>query len=541
MPHVRARYLLSYADYLIYLSKVRIEKNKSQQHPIDRITFRPIATQSWLDLLLQIFKTMILSHVALNQRRTSHLLHSQVLTKPETNSESLLLSWCTSIFNSKRLELMELDPKRPEKFVLEPRTFKNFATDFSDGLALIAITIEHCPYLMHNLKNIYVQVDSPVKAFHNAALLQNAWSLIKTSFTFTPNEIAYPCPVHIIILLTYMYDVFPNLVPKDDISFRVNLSGIQQREITIRNPNTVDIFYEVEFLNNETNCFSIITEPYLTVKAGKSVLFKIRFQARKIYPVKAVILFSGDTPRQVYSKSLVYCLTGEPDFSEEHMCFKVPMMLYSLIERKFIITSPYPAAASYEFRYTYFNPTDMASIKLYSWKDTVDTIRPRALQTKAIKIECDENGVGSISVKLYCMSAEVEDIWIFFSNKDVGDFFLKISIQPTRMKDVMLLPVDLPDDWETSKCICKTNKVISPTKCPRRLRIKIPSRNDPFWAIVSKSMLYTVPIHERMIWTQFIGNHQFNRICMYVRTMIYNQSIHSLFAICSVYLHNVLE
>lgn len=308
-PHVKARHLLSYEDYLIYVQKIRPEKQKSTIIPESSENFYRLTKQSWLDIVLQIYNTLILLKINFHSRRSSRLTESisTELNSLKVASQQALLMWLNDIVLNNIYTLQELHSQN-EPTQQHPIT--NFTSDLSNGIVLALITLYFCPYVKKRLSDIYTKVDSTELALHNSILLTQIWKQLQCSFEMNPIHITNPCALQMLMFIAYLHDTFPSFTPKAELIFNVYLSTKEICEIVVKNTNATEINYRIVFLDNDLGCFSTMPEGKLTIGAGKGMKLVISYMAKVIEDQSATLILSGDVPGQYYTKNIVYTLRG---------------------------------------------------------------------------------------------------------------------------------------------------------------------------------------------------------------------------------------
>lgn len=308
-PHIKARNLLPYADYLIYVNKIRPEKQKRTIEPETSEDYYRLTKQSWLDMVLQIYNTLILSRISFRARRFSRLTESisTDFNSLSCSSQHALLLWLNTIFlnDFPKLEQLHSANEPAQHFQIT-----NFTSDLSNGLVLTVLTLHFCPYVKKHLTDIYTKVDSYELGLHNAIQLTNIWKQLQCSFVIHPEDITNPSTLQMVMFVAYLHDTFPSFLPRDQLKFNVSLSTKESCEIIVKNTNTTEINYMIVFLDNDLECFSTAPEGKLTVAPGKQTKLVVTYLAKKIENQSATLILSGDFPGHSYSKNIVYTFEG---------------------------------------------------------------------------------------------------------------------------------------------------------------------------------------------------------------------------------------
>ncbi|CAG2056170.1 unnamed protein product, partial [Timema podura] len=192
---------------------------------LDKEEFEMISKQAWMDIILQIHKTLVLAKVTYasmkdswhpvpgttpsvqstvssvvsltssgdmqphTRSKTTDHLASNVYSQPER----ILLTWLSSHFMTQREKLWE--------GALPPRDVTTFDRDLQDGLVLAAVTTVFCPYLTSiYFHDLYLNPQTPEQKYHNAVRLTDAWCSVVLGFTVKPEDIVMPCAVKLLML-----------------------------------------------------------------------------------------------------------------------------------------------------------------------------------------------------------------------------------------------------------------------------------------------------------------------------------------------------
>ncbi|KAK0077553.1 hypothetical protein PV326_009980, partial [Microctonus aethiopoides] len=225
VSHINSIYLLNYDDYCaINPRMVNIEET----------IFEARSRQSWLDIILQTYKQLVLSKLRANAisaiandtkinqpidivRSVSSTSCVQLLTDADINiiveraqekshfePESILLAWLEYHFEQQCKEnwlsnYLKTINSMEEKVNLQQKIIDNFEDDLIDSLVLITVTASYCPYLIDEyFDNIFINPKNPEEYLHNAICVVRAWRKIRLGFIIEPQEIVHPNSVQML-------------------------------------------------------------------------------------------------------------------------------------------------------------------------------------------------------------------------------------------------------------------------------------------------------------------------------------------------------
>lgn len=389
-----------------------------------------------------------------------------------------------------------------DNFILEPRLMKNFDSDFSDGLVFASLIISFLPYLVDELKDLYIDVNSEGKAFHNACIIVHILKTIKSSFYITSLDLMKPSPLHIIMFMTYLNEVLPCFLPICKIRFSVSLSNSKTETLTLKNMESIKVHYTLLFLNNTAECFSADCGNSVNIGPNKSVTVKILFKAKMMFPVTCTLIFCGETIGEHFARTIVYTLHGDSTLEQEHDTIVCNIPLFSIKTIPLHIVSPYCQAAKYAISIVFKKPEKRKNLLVPDESD----IRISIVYSQTKFLDCNSSGEGDIFISLCSLTSVIQEFWIFFLNNEVGDYFIKIqqTSDITRLENLKIVEVFLPVGFENLKCICKEQKLVHRKDCPRNIAIPIPSKNNMFWKTIIDLFLTTVDSKEIDNWKELL-------------------------------------
>lgn len=532
-------YLLEYEDYLIYLKCVLPEEQPDARlrMPYDPKTFIRLHTQCWIDVILQTYKIFVLARLKIPKQALSRLcvinpnvgsmklhrltnsskrlLHSVEwptftrFLEEQINSnmaifysreETVLLTWL--LYNFRRYS-EKCWPNNVDN--LSQRKVDNFCSDLCDSVVLITITIGYCPYLKQYLRNVYLTPQSYEELFHNACQLIQALERINCSFTLTPKSIIFANVVEMVMLTAYLYEVLPCFRPFDNVVIKSSLSLMTENKVFVKNESKSTVVYEIVVFDNQHECFILESET-LKIPPKKEGTLTVKYHAKKLRRVHAVVVLTGDTPGNSYAKGIAFRLEGVPDPS--YCCQEIPLnpYLYDFEEITLTIQSPYQQAANYDIYVLDHKPVsidDMTSLTKY--EDIKKLNIPRFSYVEQNQISTDENGLAEVFMTTYAMWPREANPHIYFINEDVGTFCVNFLLKTVnKRRKFEKIHVTLPKDYPELPCICEENDMN--TKCPRTICMHLPCKNNLMWECITNIyMVQTAEPREKEFWKKYLG------------------------------------
>lgn len=516
VSQLRPEYLLPYHKYVIFKENA-IAKDSRLEKIFSAKDFLYFTKQVWLDLILGIYRVFMYNRATnpfISQKIKTSLrpsVYGEPLAKyfiekrsefgeDVNESERKLMTWLQFHFESQRFILW--DKHTNSKLV--NRKIRSFERDLADSLPFVTLMVAYCPYMRRCFDNFFPLYQNEEDIYHNACLVYETWKRLRLSYDLQPNRIVKPSATEMEILITYLYDVLPNFYPSETITFNTSLGEVSANKLVLKNQGDAIIAYMPLFFLNDTEAFKVDAE-VLTIPPGGVNVLKIFYKAKSILKKTAVLVLSGETIGYKFAKTMTFNLVGIPNifqFTEE---FSFDVEVFKHESKTLEVTSPFEVA--YEAKLYFFlgdhtkvpeNLEEFVSIASIKTKRV-----PRQLSLDA---ECkfDDDGDTQIKVDMNYIACGNYTYFLYFSNKDVGDFCIKINVKAgfpgKRAVDVS---VELPRQFSTEKCIC--NLRMMNLKCPRMIFVDIPGKNLQLVEGL-KTMFRNCSEEESNFWNPLLGN-----------------------------------
>ncbi|TMS11746.1 Cilia- and flagella-associated protein 47, partial [Larimichthys crocea] len=179
--HIRPEYLLDMEEFKHWCSL----QSDEQEHGPDytSVDYECLSKRSWTDVLLQIYKVLVLCHVpernlktTLNLKDVDGILpvSSQPLASNVYSSQELqLLLWLNMHYQSMRKIVWRTGGVPSARWIV------NFDLDLTDGLVLAALLAAYCPYLIcSHFRRMYATTSSPEQILHNNIIVSQALNVL---------------------------------------------------------------------------------------------------------------------------------------------------------------------------------------------------------------------------------------------------------------------------------------------------------------------------------------------------------------------------
>ncbi|XP_054287895.1 cilia- and flagella-associated protein 47-like [Macrosteles quadrilineatus] len=522
MAHVEPKYLMVYDEYCFYqrskVTSVSDHKPLSIESKCDyeihselmsADNFLSISVQCWLDLFLQMFKTLILapavgvSYSHRDNLRQTARQHSNDEADNFGRAEEVLLIWLTHHYNSQRT--LVWPNKSPP-----PRTVTNFDTDLEDGLVLTTITAAYCPYLTElYFHNMCIHPSTTSQAYHNTTCLCMAWGRIRLGFSITPRDFVHSNSIKMLLLVTYLYKILPSYKPEATINFRGILNAGESHIVTLENDEEASVTYHVEIVQRSSNFILDNCEDSFVLKRKSKQTITVNYVARNTIKAEAILLLCGACMPPKFGRNYVFKLEGCPVKLPVSSAFTIVSPLNTPIDTKITVESPHlldfkAEFYSYDLWVTYSEPQP-GNINALSWAKERKHKIPRRLyfsdNSLIVSSAKSKIGSGKLAFKVCCFSNIVRDYWLIFRNADIGDFIVKLQSVPCKPEPTLTLQVVMKQE---TKCNCTCERALV---CNRTTTVHVPCCNFEQWSAVKVMFDLTISPEEKEFWDTYIESN----------------------------------
>ncbi|XP_044297815.1 cilia- and flagella-associated protein 47 isoform X4 [Varanus komodoensis] len=322
LSHILPQFLLDFEDYKKWMSLHLMEKvqklnpGDSFIYVLDESLFEAMSKRSWTDVLLQIYKILVLQRVSVledysqtNSEDTEHIPRISVdplSSNIYSSCERILLVWMNRHFEKMR----KIVWKNCKKGDIPPtRWIVNFDRDLLDGLVLAAQVASYCPYL--------------------AA------------------DICDPNPIMMLMLCVYLYERLPQYMPKKSLEFTGPLHATVVRKMLLKNPSVRPLVYNATILGRESADFALPKGNTVTISPKSHVSVNVEFTSRFLYPAEAVLLLVSKALSGVGGATMAFTLKTKISLVKPEGILKCKSPCYELKKLSLQVTSPFKIDGSF--------------------------------------------------------------------------------------------------------------------------------------------------------------------------------------------------
>ncbi|KAM4795930.1 cilia- and flagella-associated protein 47 [Rhinophrynus dorsalis] len=409
LPHIKPEYLFEPHDYQrwrqvqVQIKALQNHSMKNADHLEDKdllemneSTFQSVGKRVWTDILLQIYKVLILSRVAQSKSNCDYVSESMPRINSEplssniySTSERILLTWLNVQYEKMRKTVW----KDCQKGDVPPtRWIINFDRDLLDGLVLASQVAAYCPYLIStHFTSMYTNPESPEECLHNCLILVSAFRAINLDIDVQATDICDPNPIMMLMLCVYLHEKLPLYLPKKTIAFDGALHEMVSREVRLKNPSSKPLVYNATILGRESSDFSLPKGNTVTIAPKSQVALTVEYKSRYLHPAEATLILvsrpASGTGGTTMSFSLQSQVTGVvPTGLSEH-----ESPLYELNTINLSIQTPYKTDG--KFRVILVESTNHLSypdhLQDISHLMNEDAYSTGALENSSAKVICD--------------------------------------------------------------------------------------------------------------------------------------------------------
>ncbi|CAG04992.1 unnamed protein product, partial [Tetraodon nigroviridis] len=181
--HVRPAFLLDVEEFKHWCSLQSNEEENGFDYSC--VDYESLSKRCWTDVLLQIYKVLVLSRVSKSSVSSSLGIDGIPQFNPQSLASNIyscmelqLLSWINTHYQSSRETLWRRDGGGPLA-----RWIVNFDLDFKDGLVLAGLLAAYCPYLIHShFQRMYMRASTTEQATHNNIIVCQALTTLNLNF-----------------------------------------------------------------------------------------------------------------------------------------------------------------------------------------------------------------------------------------------------------------------------------------------------------------------------------------------------------------------
>ncbi|XP_051283893.1 cilia- and flagella-associated protein 47-like isoform X2 [Dicentrarchus labrax] len=309
--HIRPEYLLDMKEFRHWCS---LQSNE-EEHGLDysSVDYESLSKQSWTDVLLQIYKVLVLGRVSECGLNTT-LDHEDVDGIVPVGSQPL----ASNIYSSWELQLLSWLNKHYQSMrnvvwgtggVPSARWIVNFDLDLTDGLVLAALLAAYCPYLIcSHFGRMYTTTNSLEQILHNNIIVSQALTALCLNLDVQPTDLSDPNPVQMLMLCVHLYERLPQYLPLHTITLSGGLHSTFRKQVRLKSPSSKPVKYQAFLFGGDAHLFSLPDGCTVTIPPKASTELTIHFSCSFMQPMEAVLLLISNSPFGLRGTTLAFNL-----------------------------------------------------------------------------------------------------------------------------------------------------------------------------------------------------------------------------------------
>ncbi|KAF3706395.1 Cilia- and flagella-associated protein 47 [Channa argus] len=235
--HIRPEYLLDVQEFKHWCS---LQPNKGEHSlSYSSADYESLSKRSWTDVLLQIFKVLVLCRVSescqsttLKQAEGSRILpvNSQPLASNIYSAYELkLLSWLNVHYENMRETIWDTGVTPSTRWIV------NFDLDLTDGLVLATLVAGYCPHLINShFRRMYTTTSNLEQILHNNIIVVQALTALSLNIDVQPTDLSDPNPVQMLMLCVHLNERLPQYLPHHTITLSGGLHSTFSKQNTVK-------------------------------------------------------------------------------------------------------------------------------------------------------------------------------------------------------------------------------------------------------------------------------------------------------------------
>ncbi|XP_070786864.1 cilia- and flagella-associated protein 47-like [Enoplosus armatus] len=350
LGHIRPEYLLDMQEFKHWCS---LQSNE-EEYGLDysSVDFESLSKQSWTDMLLQIYKVLVLCRVpesasstTLNHENADGIL--PVSLQPLASNiysprELRLLSWLNMHYQSTRKTVWGTGGVPSARWIV------NFDLDLTDGLVLAALLATYCPYLIcSHFRRMYTTTSSLEQILHNNIIVAQALTALCLNLDVQPTDLSDPNPVQMLMLCVHLYERLPQYLPLRTITLSGGLHRTFSKQVRLKSPSPKPVKYQAFLLGEDAHLFSLPGGSTVTIPPKASGELTVQFSCSFMQPMEAVLLLISSSPFGLYSTPLAFNLKTHVSHIAPTSSVKCKSPCYQLKVIQVPITNPFDKEATF--------------------------------------------------------------------------------------------------------------------------------------------------------------------------------------------------
>ncbi|XP_026220063.1 cilia- and flagella-associated protein 47 isoform X2 [Anabas testudineus] len=417
--HIKPEYLLDVQEFKHWFCFQSDEKKHDLAYR--SVDYESLSKRSWTDVLLQIYKVLVLRRVSekspktiLNQQKEA--VNSQPLASNIYSAWELqLLSWLNTHYQSMRETIWDAGSIPSARWIV------NFDLDLTDGLVLAALLAAYCPYLIHShFRRMYTTTSSLEQILHNNIVVVQALTDLSLNIDIQPTDLSDPNPVQMLMLCVHLYEKLPQYLPQHTVTLSGGLHSTFSKQVRLKNPSSKPLKYQALLLGEDAHRFSLPDGSAVTIPPKTSTEFRVQYSCSFLQPMEAVLLLTSSSAFGLHGAALAFNLKTHVSYITPSNTVKCKSPCYQLRVIHLPVTNSFNKEATFRVVLveSTFNPLEPEKkndslVQQASSKANTEKMTSGTTQREDIEEKCsDLNGYDSdflSAVRTVCLKSGQAD------------------------------------------------------------------------------------------------------------------------------------
>ncbi|XP_056444368.1 cilia- and flagella-associated protein 47-like [Gadus chalcogrammus] len=353
LAHIRPEYLLDTHEFNHWCS-LQVEESEVDY---SRVDYESLSKRSWLDVLLQIYKVLVLCRVSgdidafqaqdvMGQREVKghrEVIGHQALGSNVYSSWELhLLAWLNTHYQAMRSRVWSTGELPAARWIV------NFDLNLADGLVLAALLAAYCPHMVSShFHRMYTRSSSLEQILHNNIILVQALCTLSLNIDIQPTDLSDPNPVQMLMLCVHLYEHLPRLRPLRTITFSGELHSTVTKQVRLKSPSSKPLQYQCSLLGSDAHFFSLPSDSTVTIPPGASAEVSVHFCGSSLRPMEALLLLTSCSAIGPRGGTLAFALETKLTHLKPTKMVRCTSPCYQLKRIQLAITNPFPTDACF--------------------------------------------------------------------------------------------------------------------------------------------------------------------------------------------------
>uniref|UniRef100_A0AAQ5ZD21 Calponin-homology (CH) domain-containing protein n=1 Tax=Amphiprion ocellaris TaxID=80972 RepID=A0AAQ5ZD21_AMPOC len=363
--HIRPEFLLDALEFKHWCS---LQSNDAENDlDFNTVDYESLSKRSWTDVLLQIYKVLVLCRVSENKTPNSNDVEGMFSVSSQTLTSNVYSSWELQLLSWLNIHYQNMrETAWSTGGIPSARWIVNFDLDLTDGLVLAALLTAYCPYLIRShFQRMYTTTSSLEQILHNNIIITQALTALGLNINMQPTDLSDPNPVQMLILCVHLYERLPQYLPVHTITLSGALHTTLSKQVRLKSPYCQPIKYQAFIFGKDAHLFSLPNGSAVSVPPKSSVELTVHFTCSFLQPMEAVLLLISSSAFGLRCTTLAFNLKTNVSHITPTNTVKCKSLCYQLKAIQVPLINTFNRAAIFRvvLVQSTFNPLDPTTKK----------------------------------------------------------------------------------------------------------------------------------------------------------------------------------